>query len=166
MSDNFQLIHVYVSTKGDKHIHEELPAQSVGEHTYKLLKSPGITLNLAKDDVIRILGPDQPAEVIERGGNFCIQIYEAPENIDADRLDMQVKLELGGTLDGANKRNLAFSAPASLGFTKINHFFDKLTQEWGCEWFYSNVYKNFDDPEDETTLDWWVPLMNEPNQCN
>nr|WP_232461863.1 DUF4265 domain-containing protein [Burkholderia ubonensis] len=45
-----------------------------GDGSYELLSSPGLTLNLAKGDRVRIDDTERPAAVLTRGGNFCIQI--------------------------------------------------------------------------------------------
>ncbi|WP_220272901.1 DUF4265 domain-containing protein [Aquitalea aquatica] len=138
-------------------MYEELPAIPVGDGCYELLSSPGLALNMAKADLIRIEKIDQPAVVLRRGGNFCIQIYAdeiADEEIE--RLNQTVLSELGGSLDGVNGGNLALSVPSSNDIQTINRFFDGFKSRVGVEWYCANVYKNFEDPADETLLDWWV----------
>ncbi|UQO33861.1 DUF4265 domain-containing protein [Burkholderia cepacia] len=66
------LIHVYAGSSGDAPVHEELPARQVEPGIYELLVSPGLVLNLAKGDLVRIDDPDRPATVLKRGGNYCI----------------------------------------------------------------------------------------------
>ena len=156
MEDEVVLIDVFAGNNQDGPVFEEIPAIQLKNHHYKLLKSPGLALNLAKNDVVSLPNTPTPAKVIERGGNFCIQIYSAPSAIDLDALDRLIREQLNGSLDGANQGNLAFSAPASNGLEKINAFFDNLKKIYGVDWYYSNIYKNFEDPSDEELLNWWV----------
>lgn len=151
------LISVYAGCNDFGAVYEELPAISAGDGCYELLSSPGLALNMAKADLIRIEKIDQPVAVLRRGGNFCIQIYAdeiADEEIE--RLSQTVLSELGGSLDGVNGGNLALSVPSSNDIQAINRFFDGFKSRVGVEWYYANVYKNFEDPADETLLDWWV----------
>lgn len=151
------LIKVYAGRNDAGPVYEELPAMPLGDGSYKLLSSPGLTLNLAKGDHVRIDEVERPASVLTRGGNFCIQIYaERIEQADIDALDRQVRQQLHGSLDGVNGGNLALSVPAANGIDAINRFFDEFKVRTGIEWYYANVYKNFEDPSDETLLDWWV----------
>jgi hypothetical protein len=150
-------IKVFVATRNDSPIFEELPAYQLSDNAYELLASPGLALNLAKGDIVEIIDREKPARVLKRGGNFCINIYtdEASEAILAD-LGLEVQQQLHGTLDGRFSGSLALSVPASVGIHKINEFFDAFRQKTGWEWYFSNIYANFADPEDETLLDWWV----------
>lgn len=154
--EDFCVIRVFVSSKKSP-VYEELPALRKGEHVYELLSSPGLALNLARGDLISIEDPDSPAVVIKRGGNFCINLYA--EHIDADtisRLEAEVNNSLGGTLDGVYRGNLAFSVPARSGRDRIREVFNKFKGEAGIEWYYSNIYKNFNDLDGDTLLDWWL----------
>ncbi len=63
---------------------------------------------------------------------------------------------MNGTLDSMNEGSLACSVPAVNGISKINELFDEFKRRSGVEWYYSNIYKNFEDPADETLLNWWV----------
>lgn len=154
--EDFCVVKVFVSKRKGP-VYEELPALRKGEHVYELLSSPGLALNLAKGDLINIEDPDSPAVVIKRGGNFCINLYA--EHIDAEtisRLEAEVNNSLGGTLDGVYRGNLAFSVPARSGRDKIREVFNKFKEETGIEWYYSNIYKNFNDLDDDTLLNWWL----------
>lgn len=151
------LINVYAGRNDAGAVYEQLPAMPIGDGSYELLSSPGLTLNLAKGDCVRIDDVERPAVVLTRGGNFCIQIYaDQIEQADLDALERQVHQELRGSLDGVNGGNLALSVPATNGIDAINRFFDAFKARTGIEWYYANVYKNFEDPSDETLLDWWV----------
>ena len=95
--------------------------------------------------------------VLVRGGNFCIQIYgDQIAQADVDTLERQVCRELHGSLDGVNRANLALSVPAANGLDKINRFFGAFKARTRIEWYFANVYKNLEDPSDETLLNWWV----------
>jgi hypothetical protein len=151
------LINVYAGKNDSGPVYEELPAKYIEGDIYKLLASPGLALNLAKGDVIRIGDAGRPADVLERGGNFCIQIYtDEVSNDEIERLRSGVSQELGGSLDGVNGGSLALSVPSSNGVEAINQFFDDFKMRTGIEWYYANIYKNFDDPNDETLLNWWM----------
>jgi hypothetical protein len=153
----FCVINVYAGhSSNSRPIHEELPAIDAGDGSYKLLASPGLALNLAKNDVVRIDEIDRPATVLKRGGNFCIQIYAdtiPPDEIK--KLEDDVQRELGGSLDGINGGNLALSVPSANGFHAINRLFDEFQSRTAVQWYYGNIYRNFEDPVDETLLDWW-----------
>ncbi|WP_186204446.1 hypothetical protein [Burkholderia gladioli] len=47
--------------------------------------------------------------------------------------------------------------PANNGLEKINLIPDDFTRRTGAAWYFANIYKNFEDPEDETLFDWWIP---------
>ncbi|AOJ34270.1 DUF4265 domain-containing protein [Burkholderia metallica] len=151
------LVNVYAGHNDAGPVYEELPAMSLGDGSYELLSSPGLALNLAKGDLIKIADIDQPATILKRGGNFCVQIYadEVPR-LEVERLEREVCQKLGGSLDGMNGGNLALSVPSINGIEAINRFFDDFKRRTGIEWYYANVYKNFEDSSDDTLLNWWV----------
>ena len=154
------LPHIRVLTGENTHgpVYETLPARQIDEHVYELLASPGLTMNLARGDIINIADPLAPAEVLKRGGNFCIQIYDA-DTVDqaaVDRLERDVQEQLGGTLDGQYKGNLTFSVPGHHGIYNVNGPFDAFRTATGVEWYFANIYVNLDDDDDETLLNWWV----------
>ncbi|MBA9901913.1 DUF4265 domain-containing protein [Burkholderia cepacia] len=151
------LIHVYAGSSGDAPVHEELPARQIEPGIYELLASPGLVLNLAKGDLVRMDDPDRPPTVLKRGGNYCIQIYgDAIPDHEIDRLASEVESELSGTLDGRYGGSLALSVPSGAGGERIRTVFDGFTARTGLAWYYANIYRNFEDPDDETLLDWWL----------
>jgi hypothetical protein len=150
------LIQVYMADD-DGAVREELLARQIGEDTYELLSSPGLAQNLARGDIVSIKDKNAPAEVLKRGGNFCIQInadYISPEDVTA--LENDVIRELDGTLDGLCEGVLGLAIPSKNGMEKVNAFFDKFSEKTGVEYYYANVYKNLDDDSDETLLNWWL----------
>jgi Domain of unknown function (DUF4265) len=150
------LINVYAGSSAGKPVYEELPAVEVMPSTYRLLSSPGLALNMAKNDLIAIPVHDQPAQVLERGGNFCIHIYaDAISSEEHSALEQDVERVLGGSVDGIFEGNMSISVPATAGMERIREFFDTFTERTGKQWFYANIYKNFEDIDDETLLNWW-----------
>lgn len=156
--DHKVLIHVYAGEDDSEPIFEELPARRIDEDTYELLSSPGLALNLARGDIVSIRNKNTHAEVLSRGGNFCVQIYEdedIPQGI-LSRLEREVAAELGGTLDGINGGNLSLTIPSKNGMDRIRDVFDRFRDQTGIQWYYANIYRNLDDHDDETLLDWWL----------
>ncbi|AZD99537.1 DUF4265 domain-containing protein [Pseudomonas chlororaphis] len=150
------LIQVYVADD-DGPFFEELPARKIDQDIYELLSSPGIALNLARGDIVSIKDREAPAVVLKRGGNFCIQIYaDAIPQEEIAWLENAVACELGGTLDGVFEGNLSLAIPARNGMEKINDVFNRFRDRSATQWYYSNIYKNLDDDEDETLLYWWL----------
>ncbi|MBX8553943.1 DUF4265 domain-containing protein [Pseudomonas cichorii] len=150
------LINVYVSDN-DGPVFEELRVRKIKADMYELLSSPGLALNLARGDIFLIKDKHSHPEVIKRGGNFCIHIYAdymPPEHIKS--LEKEVALQLNGTLDGIFEGNLSFTVPATNGMDKIGDLFDAFSEKSGVQWYFSNIYKNIDDDEDETLLNWWL----------
>ena len=138
-------------------VYESLPARQIDDDVYELLASPGLTLNLARGDIVSIKDSEAPAEVLTRGGNFCIQIYadQVPDEAVA-KLEREVQQQLGGTLDGQFEGNLTFSVPGRHGIYNVNGPFDAFREATGVEWYFANIYANLNDDDDETLLDWWL----------
>jgi len=70
--------------------------------------------------------------------------------------NVDVTTERGGSPDGMNGGNLALSVPSGNGVAAINRLVDDFKQCTGIEWYCTNIDKNFEDPDDETLVDWWV----------
>jgi len=130
MAANVELIKVYAGKGKNGYVYEELLVKQQAKNCYKVLKSPGLALNIAKGDVLKISNGAVPAEVVSRGGNFCIQIYSCTDNIDIEQMDNDVRKCLGGTLDGVRDGNLSFSVPAKNGFNKTNEYFDAIGKKY------------------------------------
>ena len=150
-------IEVYAGPSSTGPVFEKVHARKIDEDTYELLSSPGLTLNLAMGDIVSIKNKEAPAEVLKRGGNFCIQIYSdyMPQEYVTE-LDREVRAELDGILDGRYMGNLSLTVPSKNGMEKINQFFDKFSEKTGVQWYYANIYKNLDNDDDETLLYWWL----------
>ena len=152
------VIKVHAGEAEGKPVWEELPARQLHDGSFQLLASPGLALNLAKGDIISISDANQPAIVLRRGGNFCIQLYNA--NIDdasLAQLETDILKTLGGALDGHHNGNIAISVPASAGFDAINQFFDAYIAQTNVQWYFGNIYKNFSEINDTSLLNWWLP---------
>ncbi|WP_254615876.1 DUF4265 domain-containing protein [Cupriavidus basilensis] len=102
--------------------------------------------------------PGAPDEVLSRGGDFCIQIYEDDDipQVCLARLEKEVQAELDGSLDGIHGGNLSLTIPSKNGMDRIRDVFDRFRDQTGIQWYYANIYRNLDDPDDETLLDWWL----------
>lgn len=150
-------VNFYAGSVSGSPVYEELPVKKLADSKYEILSSPGLTLNLARGDTVQLLDAKKPAQVLSRGGNFCIQIYadELPDG-ELDTLSELLKLKLDGTLDGIHKGNLAISVSATKGLQNIRDFFDAFTERTGIQWYFGNIYKNFENVDDETLLDWWL----------
>ncbi|WP_083299505.1 DUF4265 domain-containing protein [Janthinobacterium sp. MP5059B] len=153
-------IRVLADEDTDGTTYETLPARQIDEHVFELLASPGLALNLARGDIVNIADPLSPALVLKRGGNFCIQIYDADavSQSAVDQLEYDVQKQLGGTMDGQYEGNLIFSVPGHHGIYNVNGPFDAFREATGVEWYFANIYANLDDDNDETLLNWWVDI--------
>lgn len=136
---------------------EEVLVESLGASRYRIVKSPGLALNLAADDVFS-LRPDGSYWVESRGGNVCIQMYA--ESITPEMEDgiISIMRDVHGRLDGKTVNVLVFTVPVSSKFPQIEAALSRVVSRFSnVEWYYGNVY----DPDDGVTpLDWW-----KPNRC-
>lgn len=153
-----ELIEIFAGrTTAGEPVREELPAQAVGDGTYELLASPGVASNVAKGDVIRVLDANGSIEIIRRGGNVCVQTYFSSylENNDRQEIEANFLTELTGSVDGDSDGNMCFSIPVSVGFSKIEDFFNNLANKYfQVSWSYGNVYGD----DGVTPLNWWVDV--------
>lgn len=158
MVDEIQYIKIFVARTDDgKNRYEEVQVHEIEENIYKLLSAPILALNLAKNDVFKIIDENEPVEILKRGGNFNIQIYDAKFTLE-DFLDFKDELKnyLDGSIESALGNNLAISISSEQGINKINNFFTNFEKISGNGWSFSNIYKNYNDFEDDTLLNWWV----------
>jgi hypothetical protein len=147
-------IHVYAAkARNGNIVAEELPAFKVGVNLYRLAASPGLAPNMAKGDVVMCFSKYSPVEVVERGGNVCVQIYaddiSHKEVIESER---EVAEILGGSTDVWTEKTLAFSIPVSVGFENIERLFNYYSEKKSWIWCYGNVY---DVDDGVTPLNWW-----------
>ena len=140
---------------GERQIEESIPAESLGEHRYRLLASPGLVEGLAAGDEIA-LAPDVPAgfTVLRRGGRLCVWVYvpEPPAEQTDTRLSAAAGV-LGGYLDGGNRGLRILTVPLGAGFSQVEAELDGVVRDLpGSSWAYGNVYDRDDQP-----LGWWNP---------
>ena len=135
-----------------RRLYETLPAVALGGDRYKLLASPGMVLGIAKGDEIKMFAEGGEFELINRGGNLCIQLYKPPDgSTNIDSLAEKIETDRGGTLDGWTHRLAVFSVPVRSGFNSVEIVMDDFVRSnMGCEWCYGNVYDDNDVP-----LNWW-----------
>ncbi|MEL6183167.1 MAG: DUF4265 domain-containing protein [Myxococcota bacterium] len=110
---------------------EMVPAEPVGESSWRLLRSPLYALGVVSGDVVRILDDAMGVhEVISRGGNVGVQFY----------------------LDGLTAGLAMFTLPLpKKGFEALGDLLDAVAiARPGSEWQYTNVFDARDEP-----LGWW-----------
>ena len=156
MDDKATTIKVFAGRSPTGIVQEELLVLPIGENKFKLLKSPGLAMDMAKDDIIELVSEESPPLVQKRGGNFCIHVYsDFMPTSEIEKLEKLVVENLRGSLDGIYEGNLTFSVPSSAGVERIKNSFDEFTRRTGIQWYYSNIYKNPQNSSDETLLNWW-----------
>ena len=158
MEDNFRTLNIYAgrTSSGNTRV-EEVLVVYIDENIYKLQSAPGLALNLAKGDVFEFFNSDEPVKVIYRGGNFNIHIYDADLTLeDYEYFKSELLDYLDGTIEGLSGNNMAITVPSIPGIQKINSFFINFSQMSGNNWSFTNIYKNYEDFEDEALLYWWV----------
>jgi hypothetical protein len=140
------------SSSGDA-VYEEVLVEKLGANRCRLLRSPGLALGIAADDLIEIAERGH-FKVVQRGRNVCVQI------LSSDRIDDSVEREastrftrVGGRLDGRAEKVLVFTIPVDVGFRAIEEVLGAVLAKFrNLEWYYGNVY----DPADGVTpLNWW-----------
>lgn len=144
--------------KSGEPIIEEVQVEPMGDHQYRLLRSPGMVPGLAAGDIFEVAETETPSyRLIRRGGNICLQVF-FPHMPDECR-DAIVPLieQLGGRLDGqyrtASTSMIVLTVPASAGFPSIEAVMAKLeAMSPKSEWYYNNVY---DLKDERTPLNWW-----------
>lgn len=140
------------SSGGDL-VYEEVLVDVVESSRYRLLRSPGLVLGLAADDIIEVT-ENGKFRTIQRGRNVCIQVL-SPTRIDnALEQDASTSItRLGGRLDGRAEKILVYTVPVGVGFPIIEEALNAMiAKHTGLEWYYGNVY----DPADGITpLNWW-----------
>lgn len=139
---------------------EHVPARRISPNEWKLVRSPLYAMGAASGDVIRVTNHDTGEfEVVQRGGNVCVQFYLAESDADdaeaTERVAKAVERDiepLGGSIDAHTPGLIAFTIPVDGGFPAIESVFAAASEQYrGAEWQYSNVY----NPETGVPLGWW-----------
>ena len=134
-------------------VYEEVLVERRSGQQYKLLRSPGLVLGIAADDVIAVVG-DGTYDVLERGGNLCIQIFARGDLTVLEETATEKLMPLRGRLDGKAKTQLVYTIPVTAGFPAVESVLNELVaQAPGAEWYYGNVY---DTSDGVTPLNWWT----------
>jgi hypothetical protein len=150
-----EILHIYAGTAADgRSVVEALPVRKIDGSLYELLASPGLATNMAKGDVIRWKSAEVPVEIVERGGNVCIQVHAAVLLPDSQRkqIEQAFLTTLPGSVDGQTHRNMVFTVPVQAGFPTIESFFAEVAEQYPhVGWYYANVYGQ----DGVTPLNWW-----------
>jgi hypothetical protein len=131
---------------------EEVLVERCGAHRYRLVRSPGLVLGLAAGDIFE-RRPDGSFDVVEHGGNLCIQIF-AGTGLEMIEADATARLApLGGRLDGRSSEELVYTVSVGAGFGPVEDALRAALERFpDAEWYFGNVY----DPADGVTpLNWW-----------
>ncbi|GMA11465.1 hypothetical protein GCM10025882_18900 [Acinetobacter gyllenbergii] len=51
--------------------------------------------------------------------------------------------------------NMAITVSSTQGIQRVNSFFVKFSEISGNNWAFTNIYKNYEDFDGGTLLDWW-----------
>ncbi|MFJ3235918.1 DUF4265 domain-containing protein [Streptomyces sp. NPDC086787] len=117
----------------------------------RVLASPGVVLDVAAGDVIKVDSENHEFSTVSRGGNLAIQVYGPHDAADSIEREMSA---LGGRIDGRERNLTVFTVPASVGFPAVERVLNLLTtRHAGVEWYYGNVYEKNDGV---TPLKWWL----------
>ncbi|MEV7868074.1 DUF4265 domain-containing protein [Streptomyces sp. NPDC088124] len=132
-------------------VFEEVRVEELGTPgDYRLMASPGLVLGIASGDLLRVDPKTGKFDVLDRGGNICIQLY-GPHSV-SDSVASAIE-SLGGWMDGRSTKLTVFSLPATCGFTEVEKVLNSTMEEnSGVEWYYGNVY---DESDGVTPLNWW-----------
>jgi hypothetical protein len=133
---------------------EPVHAESVGNGVYRLLYTPGLVQGIAAGDEFRLVGDDGAFSVHRRGGNLAVKVLSM-QGVGPLKSELATRVaSVGGWLDGAIDKALAFTVPVAVGFPAVEAIFNNWVAEHpGWEWYYDNVY----DPVDGVTpLGWWA----------
>lgn len=154
MSDQRETLRLIAgtSTSGTL-VWEEVLVLRLAPSRFQLLRSPGLVLGLAADDVFESTG-DGTFSLVSRGRNLCIQVFCGPRLSELEGVLSLRMGQLGGRLDGKEERLLVYTVPVSAGFPAIERCLAESVGRFpGAEWYFGNVY----DPVDGTTpLNWWL----------
>ncbi len=140
---------------------ELVPARSLGEARWELLRSPLYAMEVASGDVVRVLDSVTGAfEVVQRSGNVCVQLYLGPSHVSDVRATANVadvikaRIEpLGGRVDGMTSGLISSTVPVAVGFPAIERVFGVIARESeGAQWQFANVY----DVATGEPLGWWA----------
>lgn len=134
-------------------VFEEVAVTSVGGSRYRLLRTPGLVLGIARGDEIIYDKLTGTFTLGERGGNVAIQIYlNDVTEAEVAQLAALLKQHSQATWDGYSRSQAVFSFPAKIGFEVMQKLLSQfVSQHPQVEWYYGNVYAE----DGVTPLNWW-----------
>lgn len=147
-------IQLFAGNRNDgSEVFESVLAEQLSETDFRLLKTPGLVIGLAKDDAFQLMDSGR-YKISRRGGNLAIQFFFPSSVANPKEFALEQLTSLGASLDGEDAQLLVFSIPVAEGFPQIEERLNRITQRFpGLEWYYGNVY----DPADGVTpLNWWI----------
>ena len=116
-----------------------------------LLYSPGFVLGVAAGDTLAV-DESGHAQVLEHGGNICIQVFSESPSAEFSARASEVLLELGAIQNGFNPDVMVFTLPyGKHSFATIESKLRALTARPNHSWMYGNIFDKNDQP-----LNWWV----------
>lgn len=136
-----------------KAVHETLPALPAGETgRWRLLGSPALADGCAEGDVLRV-EPDGEFDVLSRGGNVCLRVYDPQRRLTASAADLRGSIgRLGGSVEAhPDGRWLVITVPVTAGFPTIEATLADWIERDDLVWEYGNVYDETGEP-----LGWWA----------
>ncbi|MGW4790124.1 DUF4265 domain-containing protein [Streptomyces sp. NPDC004230] len=137
-------------TSGEPVLEEVLVERLPAPGHVRVLASPGLVLDVAADDVLKV-DENHEFSTVMRGGNLAIQVY-GPHSA-ADSIEPEISA-IGGRIDGRARNLTVFTVPASVGFPAVEKVLNSLVNRHaGVEWYYGNVY---DKDDGVTSLNWWL----------
>lgn len=145
---------------------EKVPADELGNGTYRLRASPGFASGFAYGDLIEEQAESDAGFVVkERSGFISIQVFLTSCSIEQQASMQERFKQIKGWLDGGLNRKsgtlLIFNVPVTAGFGAIEKVIEEIQHEFPVEsWMYGNVY----GLDGITPLNWW----RDPrfNQCS
>jgi Domain of unknown function (DUF4265) len=109
---------------------------------FRLLRSPLLILGIARDDVFAVDASGAITQVVENGGNLCVQAVAASTVTHEDATIVRLRdmaAQLGGDLDSHDDLIVALSVPASNSPADLQ-VMDGLQREGVIEdWWVSSV---------------------------
>jgi len=142
---------VKAGTRGDgQSVYERLPAESLGDGVYRLLRSPAFAPGIARGDSVKLL-EGGGYDVVEHSGLLVIRLF-ARAGISAMAATLGPALNsFDGEIEHEDERMLVFSVPVVAGFNAIEAVMTQLLEGHGdAAWRYGNVYDDEGEP-----LSWW-----------
>lgn len=135
---------------------ERLPAVPAdAPNQFWLLQSPLFVGGCARGDCIELLHNNPGRFRLRvRSGQLAVRVF-GRDGVDKLGEELTPAVErLGGRLDIANARALAYSIHVAVGFREIEQLFDAIVTSAGAHWSYGNVYDDNGEP-----LLWWDDLL-------